>query len=248
MIPRARSDSRKSAVSPTSVRRHGAAQRRVELVPLQDVAEIADAGGRERLDRAGRDRVDADVLLAQVLGEIAHARFERRLGHAHDVVVRHHLFRAVIGQRQQAAAVRHQLLGALGHGGERVAGDVHGHREIVGRGVDVAPLELLLVGEGDGVDDEIEVAPDRAELGEGGVERGRLGHVAVDQGRRAQRLDQGDDALLERLALIGEGELGALAGQRLGDAPGDRAIIGDPHDEAALAGHDARTTVSSEGP
>ena len=42
--------------------RHIAAQRRVIFVPLQDVAEVADAGGGERLDRAGRDGVDADVL------------------------------------------------------------------------------------------------------------------------------------------------------------------------------------------
>ena len=42
--------------------RDGALQRRVVLVPLQDVAEVADAGGGERLDRAGRDGVDADRL------------------------------------------------------------------------------------------------------------------------------------------------------------------------------------------
>ncbi len=42
-------------------------------------------------------------------------------------------------------------------------------------------------------------------------------------------------ALAERLALIGEGELGALRVHRLGDAPGDGMVVGDPHDEAALA-------------
>ena len=47
-------------------------------------------------------------------------------------------------------------------------------------------------------------------------------------------------ALAQRLALIGEGELGALGGERLGDAPGDRMVVGDAHHEAALAAHQAR--------
>ncbi len=87
------------------VDRHGAAQRRVVLVPAEDVAEVADAGRRQRLDRPGRDGVDADVLAAEVGGEIAHRRFQRRLGDAHDVVVRHPFLGAVIGERQQRAAV-----------------------------------------------------------------------------------------------------------------------------------------------
>ena len=93
--------------------RHVAPQRRVVFVPAEDVAEVADAGRGQRLDRAGRDGVDADVLDAEIGGEIAHGRFERRLGDAHDVVMRHPLLGAVIGQRQHRAAIRHQLLGAL---------------------------------------------------------------------------------------------------------------------------------------
>ena len=34
---------------------------------------------------------------------------------------------------------------------------------------------------------------------------------------------------------IGEGQFGAGGARRLGDPPGDRAIVGDAHDEAALA-------------
>ena len=57
------------------------------------------------LHRAGRDRVDADALAAEVDRQIAHRRLERRLGDAHDVVVRRHLLGADVGQGQQAAAV-----------------------------------------------------------------------------------------------------------------------------------------------
>ena len=59
---------------------HVAAQRRVQLVPFQDVAEIADAGGRQGLDRPRRDGIDPDVPVAQVRRQVAHARFERGLG------------------------------------------------------------------------------------------------------------------------------------------------------------------------
>jgi len=46
-----------------------AAQRGVVFIPLQNVAEIADAGGGECLDRAGGNRVDADILDAEIGGQ-----------------------------------------------------------------------------------------------------------------------------------------------------------------------------------
>ena len=45
------------------------------------------------------------------------------------------------------------------------------------------------------------------------------------------------DPLLDGVALIGERDLGALVGHGLGDAPGDRAVIGDAEHDAALARH-----------
>jgi hypothetical protein len=48
------------------------------------------------------------------------------------------------------------------------------------------------------------------------------------------------DPLLQRVALIGQGQRGAVLVGRPGDAPGDRAVVRDPHDQAALAGQDAR--------
>jgi hypothetical protein len=63
------------------------------------------------------------LLLAEIGGQIAHAGFERGLGDAHHVVVRHPLLGAVIGQREHRAAIGHQLLGALRDRGEGIAGD-----------------------------------------------------------------------------------------------------------------------------
>jgi hypothetical protein len=53
--------------------------------------------------------------------------------------------------------------------------------------------------------------------------------IALEFGR--QRLD----ALLQSIALIGEGQFRTLLGAGLGNAPGNRAVVGHAHDEAALA-------------
>src|SRR3954464_6397891 len=51
-----------------------ALQRRIELVPFQDIAEVADPGGCQCLDRPGRDRVDPDIATAEIGCQIADAR------------------------------------------------------------------------------------------------------------------------------------------------------------------------------
>ena len=70
------------------------------------------------------------------------------------------------------------------------------------------------------------------------VDRALVGDVAIDQGGRVQRRRQRAHPLLEGVALIGEGQLGAGLVERLGDAPGDGPVIGDAHDEAAFALHE----------
>ena len=54
---------------------------------------------------------------------------------------------------------------------------------------------------------------------------------------------QGLDALLQGVALVGEGELGAVGGRRLRDAPGDRAVVGDTEHQAALAGQQTADVI-----
>src|SRR5437763_3245124 len=85
-----------------------ALQRRIVLVPFQDVVEVADPGRSERSDRSGRDRVDADIVATEIDSEIANARLEPRLRDTNDVLVRHDPLSAEIVQRPQAAAVRPQ--------------------------------------------------------------------------------------------------------------------------------------------
>ena len=68
--------------------------------------------------------------------------------------------------------------------------------------------------------------------------------VAGGHERRVDRLRELAHALLDPLALVGEGEARAVLGEPPGDRPRDRAAVGDAENEAALAGkltvHDAR--------
>lgn len=84
-------------------------------------------------------------------------------------------------------------------------------------------------------------APDFADLGENGVDGRLVGHVAMADDGRAELGGEGADTLFQRLALVGKGEFraGLAAGPR--DAPGDRTVVRDAHDEAALARHEMRS-------
>jgi hypothetical protein len=90
------------------------------------------------------------------------------------------------------------------------------------------------------VDQEIEAAPALIEGREQLVEAGRIGHVGRQHERRADLLGERPHALAERIALVGDGELGAVRGERARDPPGERALIGDAHDQAPLARHQGR--------
>ena len=58
--------------------------------------------------------VDADALLAEVHGEVAHRGFQRGLGHAHDVVVGDDLLRTVVGHGDDLAVLgEHGLEGLV---------------------------------------------------------------------------------------------------------------------------------------
>ena len=87
--------------------------------------------------------------------------------------------------------------------------------------------------------DEIDAAPQALRFGENAVEGGGLGDVAMAEHGRVELGGQGLDPPLEGVALIGQGQFGAVGAGRLGDAPGDGAVVGDAEDEPALAGEEA---------
>ena len=67
-----------------------------------------------------------------------------------------------------------------------------------------------------------------------------IGDVAMADHQAADLLGQRLDALLERVALVGEGKLGAMVAAGARDAPGDRAVVGHAHDQPAFAAHQTR--------
>ena len=84
---------------------------------------------------------------------------------------------------------------------------------------------------------KVEPPPTIGNLREQRIEA-RLGaDIRLDHEIALQALGQGPHPLSQRVALIGKGEPGALRMRCLGNAPGDRALIGDAHDEALFSGH-----------
>src|SRR5581483_731790 len=68
---------------------------------------------------------------------------------------------------------------AVAQRGEGIAADVHGLAEILRRGVDIAAIQLFLVGKGDGMNQKIHPVPHFAQLGKGRVDRGHIRNIAV---------------------------------------------------------------------
>ena len=131
----------------------------------------------------------------------------------------HNLFRPVIGQRQDGAAIGHHGARALGHGHQAVSGNVHGHQEIFETGVHELAAQLVLVGKADRVNHEIQRFPARPDRVESRVERIHVRHVAFYQEIRPKRFGQRPHTLFQRIALIGKGQLRTMFGQLAGDAP-----------------------------
>jgi len=150
--------------------------------------------------------------------------------------VRHHPLGAEIAQRQQRAARAHQGHGAAGNGGEAVAGNVERLEKCLARGVEIAAAEIGFIRPADGVDEEIKAIPAPGDVGEGGIDAGLVGNVAGQHEIGADARRQRADPALQRLALEREGQFRALRSAGIGDAPGQRAVIGDPHHDTTAAG------------
>ena len=87
------------------------------------------------------------------------------------------------------------------------------------------------------MDDEIEAAPIGGQSGKDLVHARFVVDVARQDMRGPDLIGQGLHPLQQGFALVGEGEGRTLGRGRPRDAPGDGAVVGDTHDQAALAGH-----------
>ena len=202
---------------------------------MEHLLEAGNPGRRQRLDRARRDGVDPDALGPQVVSQIAHARLQRRLGHAHHVVVRDHLFRSHIGHGQdRTLASLHQRGRVARQNHQRIGAHVQGKVEALAAGLDKGIGEILFGRKRNGMDQDIQPAPFIAQRVENPVDLLVLGHVAGENDLGPDSFGQGAHAPLQHLARVGEGELRALPVQRLGDRPGDAPLVRHPEDHSPL--------------
>ena len=121
------------------------------------------------------------------------------------------------------------------------------------RGVHVAcRAGYCLVGETDGSEPENRCSPPSGLAAQCSATAANAAvHAGIARKRRtappclaADAVRQWPNTFFESVALIGEGELGTLCCARGSDAPGDRPIVGHPHDQAALARHQRAPNVA----
>ena len=89
------------------------------------------------------------------------------------------------------------------------------------------------------MDDEIDAAPEPLGFRKDRVDRRAVRDVAMAEDMRIQLGGQRAHPLLQRLALIAERDFGAGRANRLGDSPGDGAIVRDAENDALEAFHRA---------
>ncbi len=197
--------------------------------------EAIDAARGPRLDGARGDGVHPDPLGAEFRSHVAHRALERRLHRPHKVVVIDDPRRAIEGDREQRSAVRHQWLGQAGHAHEGMARHFHRLGKSGRAAIDHAAVQILARGEGDGMQDEVELVPALRQRAEDGLERAVLAQIAGQDVRAFEAFAQGPHMRFGLVVEVGDGEVGAGVAQGAGAAEGDGVLVGDADDETALA-------------
>ena len=100
--------------------------------------------------------------------------------------------------------------------------------------IEEVALELGGGGEGDGVDEDVELAVLLFERGEEGVDLGVVGDVALEAGGAGKFGDEAFGFVLHALVLVADGQGCAGFVEFLGDAPGDGTLVGQPEDHGRL--------------
>src|SRR6266704_380874 len=88
--------------------------------------EASNAARSKRVERSGRNCVDANVVLTQFKGQVAHVTFKGRLGDGHDVILGHDTLARHVGKSHNAAAPPglHKRFSSLCHGDQGISADI----------------------------------------------------------------------------------------------------------------------------
>ena len=192
---------------------------------LQQLAEVTDARGGQCFDRTGRDGVHTNILRAQRNGHITRRGFQAGLGHAHQVVVRHHALGTQVGECKQRRVVTLQQhrAGGFGQRGVAIGGYVmRNARGFAGNAIEEVAFQGFGRGESDRMDQTIQAFPFLAQCHEQVVDIGIDAHIAGENQFAAEFIGKLGDAFLKTLVLEGKGQRGPFTMAGLGNAIGDR--------------------------
>ena len=110
-----------------------------------------------------------------------------------------------------------------------------GHAEPLARGRHEVALEVLTLGERHRVDERVEAPEVARDAGEDSADLAVRRDVTGVDHRARQRPGQRLDVLPEAVTLVGERQTHPGARERLGDRPGDGALVGDTEYDAGPA-------------
>jgi hypothetical protein len=189
---------------------------------------------------AWRDGVHPDAAWPELVRQVAAGRLQCGLDRSHQVVVRHHLVGAVVAHGEQGAAIAHERHRPAGQPQEGVAGDVHRLREAGGRAVQQATLQIGLRGEGNGMEQQVKLAPSLSDRVEDGIELRLVRHIKRHHDLGAHRRGHGHHMRPCLVILVGDGEVGATLVEGLGAAGGDGGFVGHADDQRLLAAQQRR--------
>eukprot|EP00913_Durusdinium_trenchii_P035338 g33068.t1 len=155
---------------------------------------------------------------------------------------------AAVGHRENAAAVGHQVFGAVGKRHQAVGADIHCEFEAGAADFVHRAFQVFNRCERHRVHDEVERAEGFLRGGEHGVEMLVVLHVAGHHEFGADWFDQLAEFLLGfspfeiLIGKMGKPHFGPFGGQLLSDRPGDRAVVRDAEHEPFFSGKHSHNT------
>src|SRR5208282_2041985 len=201
---------------------------------IEDRRKILDRARGGSFHGPGGNRVDTDLLRAEVAGEVTDRCFEGGFGNSHDVVIRHDSLRSQIRQRENRAAGSHKWRRRSRDSNERVAANLL-RKQIPGaRSLYERTAQVVTIRERDAVHHRIESTV-VAQLRGQPIEFRLLRHITLKDFGRAELLRQFFHRQLQALSLIREDKLRAFAPVGLRDRVSEAPLIGDAEYKRSLS-------------
>src|SRR6266851_1493089 len=201
---------------------------------FEHVAEVRNPSRCKRFDGPCGNGVDAHGPRPKVVRQIADRRFQRRLRHAHYVVVRNHFLGTVVRQRDHPAAGGHERGGAARYRNQRIDADVMRDAKTFARSVQERIFQLFRRSKPHAVHQAVQHAVSRLQFVEQSRDLIVFRHVAHESSGARHFGDQIPGFELEALVLIGNRQPPAGFVQFFRDSPRDAALVREAENHCCL--------------